>query len=553
MLPSLGGVVRGPYGAGSGGLPCPVASLCLRWAGTKATFIGVAEFMKGVASILLWVLSAGCPCALAGDCWPVVVTVGVRGWRFGGAWRMGLVVLLPGCLGPLAGGVSPCLAGGVQGGRPLGRPPASRGLGGGERGERGGGAPRFPVAPLWSPCPSPRWLRGGGLNVPAQSPPCGWLCGAARFLLQSALPGLFGIPWRPGRLAAGGSVPGVMPAHVPRGRPGGGSLCAAPPQGRGWGAPGGGGRGSLCLGPYLGLPWAAPKRAASSLLSSWRVWCPYCSALCPRAAVQMRFAGCPCLPTQDYRPVVVTVGVGGSRFGGAWRMGLVALLPGCRGPLEGGGGLPWPGGGVHSRRPGGFGGRAGRGGGLAGAPPCPPSAPCSASPAAARGWLEGPCPDPPAKVLCGAARPPLHRALPGLFGIPGLRARPGWLAAVGSVPDVTPAHVPPSWPGRGGAVCVPPSPRGVVGAPRGAGDGGSLCLGPSLDPLPPPGGHQSGLHRRCPVHGGCGLHTAPVPVRALSSGCGPRGAHARGRRTTVRSRSLWEWAGGGLAARGVWA
>ena len=102
-----------------------------------------------------------------------------------------------------------------------------------------------------------------------------------------------------------------------------------------------------------------------------------------------------------------------------------------------------------------------------------------------------------------------------------------------------------------GAVSVPPCLGGVVWG--GAGGGGQWVAPHRSVPLPPLGGHQSRLHRRSSVHGGCGLHIAPVCVLALPPRCGPRGALARQRRTAGLSRSLWEWAGDGLGRRGVWA
>ena len=111
-------------------------------------------------------------------------------------------------------------------------------------------------------------------------------------------------------------------------------------------------------------------------------------------------------------------------------------------------------------------------------------------------------------------------------------------------------------PGRSGAgkaggwsVCRPPSVP-WLGGPRGRGQEVAL---PRSVRLPLLGRHQSGLHRRRSVHGGCGLHTAPVHVRALPPECGPRGALARPRRTVGLSRSLWERAGDALGACGVWA
>ena len=73
------------------------------------------------------------------------------------------------------------------------------------------------------------------------------------------------------------------------------------------------------------------------------------------------------------------------------------------------------------------------------------------------------------------------------------------------------------WGGGGLPVCLPP-PEAWPGGPQGRG----VALLRSV-PLPSLGGHQSGCHRRCSVHGGRGLHTAPVRVRVLTQGVG-RGA-----------------------------
>ena len=103
-----------------------------------------------------------------------------------------------------------------------------------------------------------------------------------------------------------------------------------------------------------------------------------------------------------------------------------------------------------------------------------------APPAAAGGWLEGPGPAPPPTADSMAPRvPPMPRARHGLFGIPRRRARPG-CPPVGQSPG-----------GGGGAVSVPPSFRGAVGRPRGAGGGGSPYLGPP--PCLPRGGTKAGL------------------------------------------------------------
>ena len=170
----------------------------------------------------------------------------------------------------------------------------------------------------------------------------------------------------------------------------------------------------------------------------------------------------------------------GGGFGGAWCMGLVALLPGRCGPLRGRGWAPlaWQAGYradvslVGLQHPAGWrGGEVGEGGGAPGFPCGPPPVCWFVSPAAAGGWLEGPCLDPPCGRLCGAARPPLQRALPGLFGIPWRRSRPGGLAAGGSFWPSRPPMCREGG-GRGGrSVCCPPRGRGS-GAPGGRGEGG---------------------------------------------------------------------------------
>ena len=221
----------------------------------------------------------------------------------------------PGC-GALSGGGggSPGPAGGVKGRRLLGRPPASRGLGGGEKGERGGGragVPRPPPPVPWLGSPAAAW---GWLVGPSPGPPYSWLRGYARPPLLRARPGLFGIPERrarPGWLLMGQLLPS-RPSTCRAGGRGGGGLrqCAALPRGRG-----AVGR-SASVRPSASLGWAL-KRASWASPSPWRAWSQYCSGSCPRAAALMRSAGCPCAPVQGCRPVEVTLGVGGRRFGRA--------------------------------------------------------------------------------------------------------------------------------------------------------------------------------------------------------------------------------------------
>ena len=67
--------------------------------------------------------------------------------------------------------------------------------------------------------------------------------------------------------------------------------------------------------------------------------------------------------------------------------------------------------------------------------------------------------------------------------------------------------------GGGGGGCVPPPMGAWPGGPEGRG----VAL-PRSVPLPSLGGDQSGCHRRRSVHGGRGLHTAPVRVRVWTPG-----------------------------------
>ena len=84
-----------------------------------------------------------------------------------------------------------------------------------------------------------------------------------------------------------------------------------------------------------------------------------------------------------------------------------------------------------------------------------------------------------------------------------------------------------AWRLEGGSVCRPPLGSWLgPGRSRSPGGGGRGVALPRSVPLPPLSGHQGRLRRRLSVHGGCGLHTAPVPVCAFSSGRGPGGAVA---------------------------
>ena len=159
--PSPGGVVGRPRGAGGRGSLCLGPSLYLPWAGTKAGFFCITQSMEGVVSILPWFVSvrcrpdavrgvplragAGLP-ACRGHCGSGLVTVlGARGawaqWRF----SVGAAALSGG-----GGGGAPLVRRGGTVPTSPGRPPAIRGLGGGE-GERGGGRARVSRRPLPSP------------------------------------------------------------------------------------------------------------------------------------------------------------------------------------------------------------------------------------------------------------------------------------------------------------------------------------------------------------------------------------------------------------------
>ena len=227
--PSLGGVVGGPRGAGGGGSLCLGPSLCLPWAGTKAGFIGVAQFMEGVVRILFRFMSTCCrPDAVRGV--PLRAGAGLLARR--GHCGSGRVAV-GGRMAYVPSGAPPRVSRPSRGGFPPGW--------GGGRGGGGGGHTGVPRRPSPVPWFVSRAAAGGWLESPCPDPPCGRLCGAARLPLHRALPGLFGIPGRrarPGGLAASGSVPAVTPAHVPRGRPGwGGRSVSRPPLGAGWGAP----------------------------------------------------------------------------------------------------------------------------------------------------------------------------------------------------------------------------------------------------------------------------------------------------------------------------
>ena len=226
-------------------------SLCLPWAGTRAGVIGVAQFMEGVASILLRFMSAcrqrlcsaGRPCVLVRVGLPVVVTVGAGGWRPGCVWRMDLAAF-PNRVPRLSLRVQ----GGVEGRRPLGPPPVSRGPEGGEWGGEGEGGSRHGSSPPPSGSPA-RTLGGcGGVTCsPLPRPPLMAGGGAPR------VP-----PWRllgRGCLAAPGagrSLAGRWWVSLVWGG-GGGGRCAAPRRWLGREAPGGGGWGITLL-RFVPLP-----------------------------------------------------------------------------------------------------------------------------------------------------------------------------------------------------------------------------------------------------------------------------------------------------------
>ena len=121
-----------------------------------------------------------------------------------------------------------------------------------------------------------------------------------------------------------------------------------------------------------------------------------------------------------------------------------------------------------------------------------------------------------------AARPSLQRVRPGLFGVPGRRARPRGLAAGGSVPAVTPAHAPCGWPGGGGTDGVDPVSGGWRPAGGHPGPLARTPLPPSFRPLG--AGLSFGPSPMVPL-----LPVSPPPRRAaLVGGSGGAPAGARG-------------------------
>ena len=369
---------------------------------------------------------------------------------------MGLVALLPGRSGPLgAGGGGATLAwqGGYRADVPLAALQHPAGWG-----ERGGGArrgsPSPPVGPLARFPGGCRGIARGYLP----RPPLRLAVRAARPPLQRALPGLFCSPGRrarPGGLAAGGSVPAVTPAHLPRWRPGGGGglgrSVSRPPSGAWLGGPRGAGGGeSLCLGSSLCLPCAGTKAGFIGVVQPME----------GVASILLRFVSAHCRP-DAVCGVPLRAGAGlqacrghcGSGWVAVW--GRVAHGPSGAPPRaprssrKGGVVLGWPGegGGGQGRgflcRPPAFRGLGGgRGGGRAssGLPVVIPRSPDAFRRQLRGGWLEGLSPGCPYDRRRRAARPSMLRSCPGLAGVLGRRARPGGLAAGGSVPAGTPAH-----------------------------------------------------------------------------------------------------------------
>ena len=99
--------------------------------------------------------------------------------------------------------------------------------------------------------------------------------------------------------------------------------------------------------------------------------------------------------------------------------------------------------------------------------------------------------------------------------------------------------------GEGG--CVPSPLGGVAGGPRGA-RGRSTSVRPSDSPGRAP--KQVASASLSPWRAWSPYCSGWCP--RADPGCGPRGVFVRRRGTASLSRSLWERAGGGVAARGVW-
>ena len=486
------------------------------------------------AATRIW--SAGRPCTPARDCKPVGVTVGVGGWQFGGAWRMGPVALLPGCRSPLGGGGAPLARrGGYRANVPLAGLQHPAGWVGGEGGERRGGvAPEFPITPLRSPGSFPRRLRGGGLKVPAATsptagcvaprvPPCNAL---GRGCLESLGAGRDLGSW----LLVVSPCPHAHPCAARAAR--GGRVCVPPSLGGVVGGPlGAGGWGLLCLGQSLCLPRVGTKASfigvAQSMEGVVSILFWFVSAGCRLGAVRE-------VPLRAGAGPQACVGHCGSGQVAVWGRvvyGPSGAPPWVPRPSRGGGGLPWPGGGgtglTSHWQASGFlgagGGEGGDGGARVRATHRPPPDPRCLSPAAAGGgWLKGLGQGPPYGRWCGAARPSLLRGRPGLVGVPGLRARPGGSAAGGSVPAVTPTQAPCGWPGGGGdGRC---GPRFSGSAPGG---GAPQAAGPHSPPaLLPVTGRPAVVWAF--AHGRPAPRVAAVSSHGTGGGGGAAGAGAGG-------------------------
>ena len=383
--------------------------------------------------------------------------------------------------------------------------------------------------PLRFSCPSPvRCLASSGGGRPFPPVPDSGSCA----------------PWWTGLCVQGGLAPGGWAVFAPSFF---GGLVVGPQ--------GPGGRGLLCPDPSLCPPWAGTKAGffgvAQSMegLVSILLW--FVSVRCRPDAV----GGVPLRAGAGLQACRGHCGSGRVTVWARAAYGPSGAPPRVRRPPRGVGPPLARRGAVQGRRPlgrppvfRGLGrGRGGRGGGVA---PGFSVGPLVLLPGGRGGWSEGPRPDPPYRPLCGAARPPPQHARRGLLGVTGCRARPEGLAAGGSVPAVTPAHVPCGRPGGGGAVCVPSSLGGAAGEPRGARGGGSLCLGPSL--CLPWAGTKAGFIGVAQSMEG----VVSIPVRFVSARCCPDAVRAvplaRWRRTAGLSRSLWEWAGDILGGA-VWA
>ena len=227
-------VCRSPWGGKwAGGSPCLSPSLCLPWAGNKASVLGVALAMERVAPIPLRFVLACCSqarsvwrlCALSRVRLSIAVPAGAGGWGVEAgpapASHPGAAVL------PGGGGIIPFASGGVGG-----RSPRGLWVGWGVGGA-GGVAPWLPTSSLWGRrsaafCPVP-------LSSPAHPPQAH----------------AFGR----GLGAAPGAGCGPPPAGQPSGGGGGeGRPVSRPPRRAGLGA--GGAGGSPRLSPSLCPPWA---------------------------------------------------------------------------------------------------------------------------------------------------------------------------------------------------------------------------------------------------------------------------------------------------------